>query len=62
MVPTSTGKPGNMRVHYPVREKLGNFEHTGKVREFYPNYWKSEEILASAYIYVFTHFELKFIC
>ena len=34
MVPTWTGKPGKMRVHFPVRQKSGNFEHTGKVREF----------------------------
>ena len=27
MVPTSTGKPGNMGVHFAVREKSGNFEH-----------------------------------
>ena len=30
---------------FPVREKSGNFEKTGKVREFYPKYWKNEEIL-----------------
>ena len=38
MVPTRTGKPGKMRKPFPVREKLGNFEQTGKVREFYPKY------------------------
>ena len=32
-VPTRTGKPGKMRRHFPVREKSGNFEQTGKVRE-----------------------------
>ena len=32
MVPTLTGKIG---VHFPVKEKSGNFEHTGKVVEFY---------------------------
>ena len=31
--------------HFPVREKSGNFDQTGKVREFYPKYWKNEEIL-----------------
>ena len=31
MVPTSTGKFG---IHFPVRKKSGNFEHTGKVRGF----------------------------
>ena len=32
-VPTRTGKPGKMRRHFPVREKSGNFEQTGKVGE-----------------------------
>ena len=32
-VPTGTGKPGKMGRHFPVREKSGNFEQTGKVRE-----------------------------
>ena len=54
MVPTWTGRTGK-----PVRERSGNFEQTGKVREFYPKYWKmrevypkywkSEEILSSFY-------------
>ena len=30
---TRTGKPGKMGRHFPVREKSGNFEQTGKVRE-----------------------------
>ena len=30
---------------FPVREKSGNFEQTGKVRGFYPKYWKNEGIL-----------------
>ena len=45
MVPTwtgKTGKPRKMRKLFPVREKSGNFEQTGKVREFYQKYWKSE--------------------
>ena len=42
-----------MRKRFPVREKSGNFEHTGKVREFYPKYWKSEEILASFFSLIF---------
>ena len=36
MVPTGTGnhgKPGKMRMHFPVKEKSGNFVKTGKVRE-----------------------------
>ena len=35
-VPTRTGKPGKpgkMARHFPVREKSGNFDQTGKVRE-----------------------------
>ena len=35
-VPTRTGKPGKpgkMGRHFPVREKSGNFEQIGKVRE-----------------------------
>ena len=32
-VPTRTGKSGKMGRHFPVREKSGNFEQTGKVRE-----------------------------
>ena len=32
-VPTRTGKPGKMVRHFPVREKSGNFDQTGKVRE-----------------------------
>ena len=30
-VPTRTGKPGKIGRHFPVREKSGNFEQTGKV-------------------------------
>ena len=36
-VPTRTGKPGKMGRHFPVREKSGNFEQTGKVRENHTN-------------------------
>ena len=32
-VPTRTGKPGKMGRHFPVGEKSGNFEQTGKVGE-----------------------------
>ena len=42
MVPTRTGKMGQ---HFPVREKSGNFAKTGKVREFYPKYWKNQKKL-----------------
>ena len=49
-VPTrtgKTGKPGKMGRHFPVREKSGNFEQTGKVgekRENYTKYWKTQGI------------------
>ena len=39
-VPTRTGKPGKMGRHFPVREKSGNFEQTGKIRENQTKYWK----------------------
>ena len=29
-VPTGTGKPGKTVRHFPVREKSGNFEQSGK--------------------------------
>ena len=41
-VPTRTGKPGKMGRHFPVREKSGNFEQTGKVRGNHTKYWKTE--------------------
>ena len=41
MVPTRTGKPGKMGRHFPVREKSGNFEQSGKVRENHTKYWKT---------------------
>ena len=43
-VPTRTGKPGKMGRHFPVREKSGNFEQTGKVRENHTKYWKTKGI------------------
>ena len=49
MVPTWTRKLENLEKVgklFPVREKPGNFEQTGKVREFYLKYWKREGILA----------------
>ena len=63
MVPTWTGKMINL---FTVREKSGNFEQTGKVREFYQKYWEkegillkileNEETLASFYLYFFDDF------
>ena len=69
MIPTWTGKPGKMGKLFPVREKLGNFEQTGKVKEFYPKYWKiegispkywkTERILASFYSIFFSNFLIE---
>ena len=52
-VPTRTGKPGKMGRHFPVREKSGNFEQTGKVRENHTKYWKTEEISEKNYLLFF---------
>ena len=41
---TRTGKPGKMGRHFPVREKSGNFDQTGKVRENHTKCWKTEGI------------------
>ena len=49
-VPTRTGKPGKMGRHFPVREKSGNFEQTGKVMENYTKYWKNEKISDKYYL------------
>ena len=52
-VPTRTGKPGKpgkMRRHFPVREKSGNFDQTGKVRENHTKYWKNEKISDKYYL------------
>ena len=43
-VPTRTGKPGKVGRHFPVREKSGNFDQTGKVSENHTKYWKIEGI------------------
>ena len=55
-VPTGTGKtgkPGKMGRHFPVREKSGNFEQTGKVRENHTKYWKTEGISEKKYLLFF---------
>ena len=49
-VPTRTGKPGKMERHFPVREKSGNFEQTGKVRENHTKYWKTQGISEKFYL------------
>ena len=36
-------KTWKMGRHFPVREKSGNFEQTGKVRENHTKYWKTQE-------------------
>ena len=43
-VPTRTGKPGKIGRYFPVREKSGNFEQTGKVGENHTKYWKTQGI------------------
>ena len=60
-VPTrtgKTGKPGKMGRHFPVREKSGNFEQTGKVREksgkITQKYWKSQGISEKFYLLFFS--------
>ena len=49
-VPTRTGKPGKMGRHFPVGEKSGNFEQTGKVRENDTKYWKIQAISEKYYL------------
>ena len=51
-VPTRTRKPGKMGRHFPVREKSGNFEQTGKVRENHTKYWKTQGISDKYYFLV----------
>ena len=36
--------------HFPVREKSGNFDQTGKVRENHTKYWKTEGISDKCYL------------
>ena len=49
-VPTRTGKPGKMGRHFPVREKSGNFEQTGKGRENDTKYWKIQGLSEKYYL------------
>ena len=37
--------------HFPIKKRSGNFEHTGKVLEFYIKYWKIQEILGNLYFF-----------
>ena len=61
-VPTRTGKPGKMGRHFPVREKSGNFEQTGKVREksgkITQNTGKLREFQTNIIIYFLVIFKL----
>ena len=41
--PTRTGKPGKMERYFPVRDKSGNFEQTGKVGKITQNTGKLRE-------------------
>ena len=47
-VSIQTGKMGK---HFPVREKSGNFEQTGKVRENHIKYWKIQRISDKYYLF-----------
>ena len=49
-VPTQTGKPEKIGRYFPVREKSGNFEQTGKVRENHTKYWKTHIISDKYYL------------
>ena len=50
-VPTRIGKPGKMGRHFPVREKSGNFDQTGKVRENNINTGKLREFQTNIICY-----------
>ena len=45
--------------HFPVREKSGNFEQTGKVRENHAKYWKTEGILEKNYFLFFNDIQMN---
>ena len=55
-VPTGTGKMGR---HFPVREKSGNFDQTGKVRENQTKYWKTEGISDKYYMLFFSDCQIN---
>ena len=58
-VPTRTGKPGKVGRHFPVREQSGNFEQTGKVRENYTKYRKTERISEKNYLLFFNDIQMN---
>ena len=45
-------------MHFPVREKSGNFEQTGKVRDNHTKYWKTQRILDKCYLLFLVIFKL----
>ena len=49
-VPTWTGKPGKMGRHFPVREKSGNFDQTGKAGKMTQNTGKFRKISEKYYL------------
>ena len=62
---SSQGKSEN----FEQTGKSGNFtQNTGTMKEFYPKYWKSEDIVASFYFYFYSDFLIevylinKFLC
>ena len=61
-VPTLAGKPGKIGRHFPVREKSGNFEQTGKVRENHTKYWKNGKISDKYYLMFLVIFKLTVYC
>ena len=54
----SDWKTWKMGRHFPVREKSGNFEQTGKVRENHTKYWKNEKISDKYYLIFLVTFKL----
>ena len=56
-IPTQTGKPGKMAKHFPVIEKSGDFEQTGKVRENHIKYLKTQEFQTNIIIYFLVIFK-----
>ena len=49
-----TGKPGKMTRHFQVREKSGNLEQTGKVRENHTKYFKTGGIAEKKLFVIFS--------
>ena len=50
---TQGSHSGKMGRHFPVREKSGNFEQTGTVRENHTKYWKIQGISDKYYLLCF---------